>query len=121
MRYDAQIDAVNAAARLEAANKELGSTICIGPQAASRCDPALLRPLGAIAVRGREDTLKVYEPWPTDTTATWRQRYLEAFAEIERNPPLAIDLLKCLAGESSHDPVVVRMIERLIASRNSSG
>jgi adenylate cyclase len=119
--YTAHGDAVNAAARLEAANKELGSTICIGPQAASRCDPALLRPLGTITVRGREDKLKVYEPWPTDTITGWRQRYLEAFAELERNPPLAIDLLKCLAGESSHDPVVVRMIERLIASRNSSG
>jgi adenylate cyclase len=113
--YTAHGDAVNAAARLEAANKELGSTICIGPQAASRCDPALFRPLGAIAVRGRDDKFKVYEPWPTDMTAVWRQRYLEAFAEIERNPQHAIDLFKCLAGDSPHDPVVARMIEKLTA------
>jgi adenylate cyclase len=113
--YTAHGDAVNAAARLEAANKELGSTICIGPQAASRCDPALFRPLGTIAVRGRDDKFKVYEPWPTDTTAVWRQRYLEAFAEIERNPQYAIDLFKCLAGDSPDDPVLARMIERLTA------
>jgi adenylate cyclase len=35
--YTAHGDAVNAAARLEAANKELGSSICIGPAAAARC------------------------------------------------------------------------------------
>ena len=77
--YTAHGDAVNAAARLEAANKELGSAICVGPQAASRCDPGRLRPLGTIAVRGRDDALAVYEPWPSDTTALWRERYLEAF------------------------------------------
>lgn len=50
--YTAHGDAVNTAARLEALNKELGSSICIGPVAASRCDPALLRPLGTVALRG---------------------------------------------------------------------
>jgi adenylate cyclase len=113
--YTAHGDAVNAAARLEAANKELGSTICIGPQAASRCDPELLRPLGTIMVRGRDDQLNVYEPWPIDTPPVWRQRYLEAFAETQRNPQLAIALFKCLAGESPQDPVLARMIERLRA------
>src|SRR5215470_8034438 len=46
--YTAHGDAVNLAARLEAANKELGSSICIGPAAASRCDQLRLRPLGKI-------------------------------------------------------------------------
>src|SRR5205085_4763659 len=71
--YTAHGDAVNAAARLEAANKELRSTICVGPQTAARCDAVLLRPLGTIAVRGRDDKFTVYEPWPTDTTAIWRE------------------------------------------------
>ena len=52
--YTAHGDAINVTARLEAANKELGSTICVGPTAAARCDPMLLRPLGVIAVRGRD-------------------------------------------------------------------
>jgi adenylate cyclase len=43
---------VNMAARLEALNKELGSSICVGPVAASRCDPAGLRPLGTVELRG---------------------------------------------------------------------
>jgi len=61
--YTAHGDAVNVAARLEAANKELGSSICVGPVAASRCDQSLLRPLGKIIVRGRDDVMTVFEPW----------------------------------------------------------
>ena len=38
--YTAHGNAMNAAARLEAANKELGSSICIGPGTAARLDPA---------------------------------------------------------------------------------
>jgi len=60
--YTAHGDAVNVAARLERANKELGSSICIGPVAASRCDQSLLRPLGKITVRGRDDAMAVFEP-----------------------------------------------------------
>jgi adenylate cyclase len=61
--YTAHGDAVNVAARLEAANKKLGSSICVGPVAASRCDQSLLRPLGKIIVRGRDDAMTVFEPW----------------------------------------------------------
>jgi adenylate cyclase len=60
--YTAHGDAINVAARLERANKELGSSICIGPIAASRCDQSLLRPLGKINIRGRDDAMAVFEP-----------------------------------------------------------
>jgi adenylate cyclase len=60
--YTAHGDAVNIAARLEYANKELGSSICVGPVAASRCDHMLLRPLGKIRVRGLGEPLPVFEP-----------------------------------------------------------
>jgi adenylate cyclase len=60
--YTAHGDAVNVAARLERANKQLGSSICIGPVAASRCDPSLLRPLGEITLPGRDECIAVFEP-----------------------------------------------------------
>jgi adenylate cyclase len=71
--YTAHGDAVNVAARLEAANKELGSSICIGPVAASRCDQSLLRPLGQIVVRGRGDAMTVFEPWSSNTPTSCKQ------------------------------------------------
>jgi adenylate cyclase len=60
--YTAYGDAVNSAARLEAANKELGSTICIGPKTASRCPSGLLRPIGTIRLRGFTEAICTYEP-----------------------------------------------------------
>jgi adenylate cyclase len=117
--YTAHGDAVNAAARLEAANKDLGSTICVGPEAASRCDPALFRPLGTIAVRGREDdALAVFEPWPAASSPVWRESYLQAFAAIATDCRLAIELFERLAIERSNDPVLRRMTERLAVGGN---
>ena len=50
--YTAHGEAVNMAARLEALNKELGSSICVGPAAAARCDPDRLRRLAEVELRG---------------------------------------------------------------------
>jgi adenylate cyclase len=111
--YTAHGDAVNVTARLEAANKDLGSTICVGPNAAGRCQAAALRPLGAIAVRGREGLLEVFEPWPEDASATWRSRYVEAYGLIATDRPQAIAAFQMLASERPDDPVPRRMAERL--------
>jgi adenylate cyclase len=112
--YTAHGDAVNAAARLEAANKELGSSICVGPAAVARCDPALFRPLGTIAVRGRGgETLAVFEPWPTDAPPQWRDDYLAAYRLIESDRAAAIARLEQLAAERPADPVPRVMAERL--------
>jgi adenylate cyclase len=112
--YTAHGDAINAAARLEAANKDLGSAICVGPAAAARCDPALFRPLGTIEMRGREEeALAVFEPWPPDAPPDWRERYLAAFAAINGGRPRAIALFEQLAEERPNDPVPRRFAERL--------
>ena len=113
--YTAHGDAVNAAARFEAANKELGSAICVGPAAAARCDPGTLRPLGTISVRGRDETAAVFEPWPTDSPPEWRARYLAAFALIDSDPTHAAEQFEQLAAERKNDLVVQRMAARLRA------
>jgi adenylate cyclase len=60
--YTALGNAVNRAARLEAANKELGSSICIGPGTAAQVDPNLLRPIGVITLRGQSRPVEVFTP-----------------------------------------------------------
>jgi adenylate cyclase len=60
--YTAHGNAVNAAARLEAANKDLGSSICIGPGTAARVDPAMLRQIGTLTLRGQSGAIAVYTP-----------------------------------------------------------
>jgi adenylate cyclase len=60
--YTAHGNAINIAARLEAANKDLGSTICIGSGAATRFGVERLRPLGKVALRGLNTDMDVYTP-----------------------------------------------------------
>jgi adenylate cyclase len=64
--YTAYGEAINAAARLEGANKQLGTAICIGPEAASRCPQQLLRPSGTIQLRGFEEPMRTYTPAPAN-------------------------------------------------------
>jgi adenylate cyclase len=117
--YTAHGDAVNMAARLQACNKELGSAICVGPGAAARCDAALLRPLGRLAVRGREEPIAVFEPWPSDTPPSWRDAYLRAYAMLDCDAANAAILLQKLMAERPADLAVRRLAERLTSIRKS--
>ncbi|HSU05543.1 MAG TPA: adenylate/guanylate cyclase domain-containing protein [Acetobacteraceae bacterium] len=60
--YTAHGDVMNTAARLEAANKDLGSSICIGPIAAARLDPTSLRRMGTLTLRGQSQAVDVFSP-----------------------------------------------------------
>ena len=60
--YTAYGNAMNTAARLESANKELGSSICIGPGAAARLDVAALHEIGTLTLRGQSQPLRVFTP-----------------------------------------------------------
>jgi adenylate cyclase len=60
--YTAHGNAMNTAARLEAANKELGSSICIGPGTAARLDSASLREIGTLTLRGQSRPVRVFTP-----------------------------------------------------------
>jgi adenylate cyclase len=111
--YTAHGDAVNMAARLEACNKELGSAICVGPLAAARCDAALVRPRGQLEVRGREEPITVFEPWPNDAPPAWREAYLAAYAMLDRDAAHAAMLLQKLMAERPVDLAVRRLAERL--------
>jgi hypothetical protein len=114
--YTAHGDAINSAARLEAMNKELGSSICIGPVAAGRCDPSTLRPLGTVALRGLVAPIAVFEPWPAEASADWRARYLTAMAAILSDPAGAAALFDDLAAEMPSDPVPLYMAQRTRSS-----
>jgi len=60
--YTAYGSVVNTAARLEAANKTVGSTILIGPVAASRLDPTTIRSIGRMSLRGLSAPLEIFTP-----------------------------------------------------------
>ncbi len=59
--YTAHGDAINTAARLEALNNDLGTTICVGPVCRARAEGIAFRFRGDVAIKGR-GTLAVFEP-----------------------------------------------------------
>jgi adenylate cyclase len=59
--YTAYGSAVNTAARLEALNKNFGTSICVGPEFQAHFTPGTFRLLGEIDVRGR-GLMNVYTP-----------------------------------------------------------
>lgn len=103
--YTAHGAVVNSAARLEAANKLFGSTICLGPKISSLLPKDALRPLGEVRLRGFSKASRVFEPWPETTFSEWRQRYLAALELAEVDPPAAAKLFRTLASEASDDTV----------------
>jgi adenylate cyclase len=103
--YTAHGDSINSAARLEALNKRYGSTICVGPFAASRCTSTRFRPLGVTSLRGLDVPVEVFEPWPPAASSAWCERYVAAYRMIESDRSAAARLFEDLAGECPDDPV----------------
>lgn len=112
--YTAHGTVINTAARLEAANKELGSTICIGPGAAALLAKDMVRPLGAIALRGRSQQQMAYEPWPQDYCEADQLAYTIAFGMIEQSRTEAAQNFLELAERHPSDQVVLRLARQLL-------
>src|SRR5436853_4219239 len=60
--YTAYGDTINIAARLEAANKHLGTRICVSASVAKAAENFRGRPVGELMLRGRSEPLRAFEP-----------------------------------------------------------
>lgn len=112
--YTAYGNAMNTAARLEAANKDLGSAICVGPgTAALLSDRSILRPLGLLEVRGRSEAMEVFDIWPGEYSVGQRTAYLKAIDLAASNRPAAVSALETLLEIHHDDVALAQLIERL--------
>jgi adenylate cyclase len=119
--YTAYGDTVNASARLEAANKQLGTRICVGESVASRVAGFRGRPVGELVLRGRKEPLRAFEPLSAETfddPAT--QAYLDAFAKLEAGDPAAMPAFAALLGLRSEDQLVGFHLRRLLSGATGS-
>jgi len=113
--YTAYGDTINTAARLEAANKFLGTRICVSASVAEATADFRGRPVGDLVLRGRTEPLRAFEPLlpPAFSTAATEQ-YLQAFARLEAGDAAAMPAFAALVGLHADDPLAGFHLKRLL-------
>jgi adenylate cyclase len=114
--YTAYGDTVNTSARLEAANKQLGTRICAGASVVGRVAGFRGRPVGELLLRGRKEPLRAFEPLSNEAFEDPATRaYLDAFAKLEADDPTALPAFAALLGRRSDDHLVGFHLRRLLS------
>jgi class 3 adenylate cyclase len=113
--YTAHGDTINTAARLEAANKHLGTRICVSESVAKAAENFRGRPVGDIVLRGRSEPLRTFEPLGADAfAAPATTQYAEAFAKLESGDAGAMPAFAALVGMHADDPLAGFHLKRLL-------
>ena len=113
--YTAYGDTINTAARLEAANKFLGTRICVSAAIAGGVPDFQGRPIGDLMLRGRSEPLRAFEPLrPADFQAPAVAQYSEAFAKLEAGDATAMPAFAALVGSHAHDALAGFHLRRLL-------
>jgi adenylate cyclase len=113
--YTAYGDTINVAARLEAANKQLGTRICVSGSVVERIPDFRGRPVGSVLLRGRSEGLPAHEPLTVERHAdALTAAYLDAFVKAEACDPTALSAFAALLGRDSRDGLVSFHLKRLL-------
>jgi adenylate cyclase len=113
--YTAYGDTVNIAARLEAANKILGTRICVSAAVAGGASNFQGRTVGDLVLRGRSEPLRAFEPLTeTDFGKSATAQYAEAFARLEAGDATAMPAFAALVGAHSDDALAGYHLKRLL-------
>ena len=116
--YTAAGDAVNTAARLEGLNKRLGTRVCASGATRERCKSVLFRPVATAMVKGKTESVEVWEPLrDRQYAADYLKRYEAAFAKAKEGSRDALSLFSALQSEDPNDPLVRMYVERLKAGQ----
>jgi adenylate cyclase len=113
--YTAYGDTINIAARLEAANKQVGTLVCVSANVAERAENFLGRPIGDLLLRGRTESIRALEPLtPVDYADPATALYLEAFVKLEGGNAGAIAAFAALVGSRPSDQLASFHLKRLL-------
>jgi adenylate cyclase len=113
--YTAYGDTINIGARLETANKQLGTRICVSATLAESVKNFHGRPIGDLLLRGRAEALRAFEPLTAEQfndPAT--KSYLDAFTKLEAGDPGAIAAFAAHLGRQPEDKLTSFHLKRLL-------
>ena len=113
--YTAYGDTINVAARLETANKQLGTRICVSAALAAKVE-GLSRPAGRRPCAARQDrgAARLRAAARRTIRRSRDQGYLEAFAKLEANDPGAIAAFASHVGKRPDDQLASFHLKRLL-------
>ena len=113
--YTAYGDTINVTARLETANKELGTRICASASLAKEVKDFRGRPIGDLVLRGKGEAMRAFEPLREEqykNAAT--KSYLSAFSKLENDDPGAIAAFAAHVGKHREDQLASFHLRRLL-------
>jgi len=119
--YTAYGDTINVASRLETANKQLGTRICVSAGLAEGVKNFRGRPIGDLVLRGRGEVIRAFEPLREkqfNDPAT--KSYLEAFALLEAGEAGAVAAFAAHVGKQSEDRLAAFHLKRLLNGAKGS-
>ena len=111
IQYTALGDSMNTAARLEAANKALYSSVMASRELAERSGLDWWRPMGRVVLRGRSKPVDLFEPAP-DFPAEDRAALFQAMILVEKDRTAALEVIRAVAEKHPDDAALANLVER---------
>lgn len=113
--YTAHGDTINIAARLEAVNQQLGTSVCVSSTVAMRASGFRGRPVGDLILRGRTAALSAFEPLrPKQHEDAATQSYRGAFAKLAAGDGAAMAAFAAHVGQHPDDLLASFHLKRLL-------
>ncbi|MFZ1742970.1 MAG: adenylate/guanylate cyclase domain-containing protein [Pontixanthobacter sp.] len=112
IQYTALGDSMNTAARLEAANKALQSSVMASREFADKSGLDWWRPMGRVVLRGRAKPVDIMEPAP-DFPAEDRKKLYQAMILSQSNNTEALEVVGGLVRSYPDDTALVNLLHRM--------
>ncbi len=115
--YTAHGDAINTAARLENANRFLGTRICASDAVVNCCSQSFVtRPIGSLLLAGKTESIAVHELLPDSAKGSdWLAAYHSAWQMVADGRDEARQAFAALVSNRVDDPLAVFHLVRLLA------
>jgi adenylate cyclase len=110
--YTAYGDPINTAARLEGANRYVGTRICISRSTKAQCRSIACRPVGRLVLKGKTEPIDVFEPL-AETQPEKLDDYLHAYELMEREDGEASERFRSLWERFPTDKLIAFHARRL--------
>ena len=113
--YRALGDPINTAARLESANKHLGTWVCVSEATLAGCPDWSVRPIGRVLLKGKTIPLMVYELLDPAQDAGGDPEFRAAYTLLATQSAQALAAFSELAAQRPNDALVALHLARLSA------